>query len=71
MGLIYKGTPVAIVNKLNQQVQQIMALPEVRQMMMNIGFEPWTGSPQDLERIIATEYAKWGEVVKTAGMTAQ
>lgn len=66
-----KGTPVAIVNKLNQQVQQIMALPEVRQMMMNIGFEPWTGSPQDLERIIATEYAKWGEVVKTAGMTAQ
>ncbi|MES2384443.1 MAG: Bug family tripartite tricarboxylate transporter substrate binding protein [Polaromonas sp.] len=66
-----KGTSAAVVNKLNQQVQQIMAQPEVRQKMMTIGFEPWNGSPKDLERTIASEYAKWGEVVKASGMTAQ
>jgi tripartite-type tricarboxylate transporter receptor subunit TctC len=66
-----KGTPPAVVTKLNQQIQQVMAQPEVRKMMMSIGFEPWIGTPRDLERTIATEYAKWGEVVKTSGMTAQ
>jgi tripartite-type tricarboxylate transporter receptor subunit TctC len=66
-----KGTPPEVVNKLNQQLLQIMELPEVRQKMLTIGFEPWNGSPKYLERVIASEYAKWGEVVTASGMTAQ
>jgi tripartite-type tricarboxylate transporter receptor subunit TctC len=66
-----KGTPEAIVNKLNQQVRQIVALPEVRQKLLAISFEPASGSPKELDRLIQDEYAKWGEVVKTAGMTPQ
>jgi tripartite-type tricarboxylate transporter receptor subunit TctC len=66
-----KGTPDAVVNKLNQQVREILAQPEVRNKLLAIAFDPWHGSPAELQRTVVAEYAKWGEVVKTSGMTAQ
>ena len=66
-----KGTPEAIINKLNHQVREILAQPEIRAKLMAIAFDPWHGSPAELQRTVATEYAKWGDVVKTSGMTAQ
>ena len=66
-----KGTPEAIVRKLNQQIRQIVLIPEIQQKLMSLGFEPASGSPQELDQQIHAEYAKWGEVVKNAGMTPQ
>jgi tripartite-type tricarboxylate transporter receptor subunit TctC len=66
-----KGTPAPIVAKLNAQLRQIMAKPDVRDKMLALGFEPSTGSPQEFAREIQSEYAKWGAVVKSAGLTAQ
>jgi tripartite-type tricarboxylate transporter receptor subunit TctC len=66
-----KDTPDAVVKKLNQQVQQILAMPEVKQKLLAVGFEPWQGTPQHLQKTITAEYAKWGDVVRTSGMQAQ
>ncbi|MGC4396435.1 Bug family tripartite tricarboxylate transporter substrate binding protein [Hydrogenophaga sp. T2] len=66
-----KGTPDAVVNKLNAQVQQILAMPHIRDKLLGIGFEPWPGSAKQLTETVATEYAKWGEVVRAAGMQPQ
>ncbi len=66
-----KGTPEAIVMKLNQQVATILALPEIRGKLSTIGFEPAPGTAKALEKTIASEYAKWGDVVRTSGMVAQ
>lgn len=66
-----KGTPPAIIAKLNEQVRQVLARPEIKQKLLAIGFEPWQGSPKDLERTIASEYDKWGEVVRSSGMSAK
>ena len=66
-----KGTPQPIVQKLNQQLQQIMEIPEIRQKLQSLGFEPWGGSSNDLERTIRSDYVKWGQVIKSAGMTAE
>lgn len=63
-----KGTPPAIVAKLNEQIKQVLARPEIKQKLLTIGFEPWYGSPKALERTIASEYDKWGEVVRAAGL---
>ena len=65
-----KGTPAAIVAKLNEQVRQVLARPEIKQKLLTIGFEPWPGSPKELERTIAFEYDKWGGVVRSAGLSA-
>jgi tripartite-type tricarboxylate transporter receptor subunit TctC len=66
-----KGTPDAVVRKLNSQVQQVLAMPEIKQKLLKIGFEPAYSSPQQLAGTVAREYAKWGEVVRAAGMQAQ
>jgi tripartite-type tricarboxylate transporter receptor subunit TctC len=66
-----KGTPQPIVKKLNQQLQQVLEKPEVRQKLLSIGFEPSGGTPNDLMRTIQTDYAKWGQIIKAAGMTPQ
>jgi tripartite-type tricarboxylate transporter receptor subunit TctC len=63
-----KGTPNAVVNKLNAQMQQVLATPQIQQRLLNVGFEPWTSSPQQLTQHVATEYAKWGDVVRAAGL---
>lgn len=65
-----KSTPPEIVAKLNEQVRQVLARPEIKQKLLTIGFEPWSGSPKDLARTIASEYDKWGEVVRSSGMSA-
>jgi len=66
-----RGMPDAIANKLNQQVRQVLEQPEIRQKLLAIGFEPWYSSPQELQHIIITEYAKWGKVARDAGMVPQ
>jgi tripartite-type tricarboxylate transporter receptor subunit TctC len=69
--VVPKGTPEPIVRKLNQQLQQVLAKPQVRDKLLSIGFEPWPGTPQFMQKTVATEYAKWGEVVRTSGMQPQ
>lgn len=66
-----KGTPEAVVNKLNAQVQQVLAMPHIQQRLISIGFEPWPGTPKQLTQTVATEFAKWGDVVRAAGMEPQ
>jgi tripartite-type tricarboxylate transporter receptor subunit TctC len=66
-----KGTPEPIIKKLNEQLRQIMAMPEIREKLSGLGFEPTSGTPKDLDRLIQSDYAKWGAVVKEAGLVAQ
>lgn len=63
-----KGTPPEIVNKLNTQLAKILAMPSVKERLLTLGFEPDASSPARFDQSIRTEYAKWGEVVKQAGI---
>jgi tripartite-type tricarboxylate transporter receptor subunit TctC len=66
-----KGMPAPIVQKLNAQLQQILKMPEISKKLETLGFEPWPGTPQFMQKTVAAEYTKWGEVVRTSGMTAK
>lgn len=66
-----KGTPEAIITKLNEQIRQVMAMPEIKDKLSNLGFEPISSSPDEFNRLIQSDHAKWGEVVKQAGMMAK
>jgi tripartite-type tricarboxylate transporter receptor subunit TctC len=66
-----KGTPMPIVTKLNGQLIQIMQMPEVRDKLITLGFEPLTDSPKEFEALIKREHAQWGKVVKDSGMVAE
>jgi tripartite-type tricarboxylate transporter receptor subunit TctC len=69
--VVPNGTPEPIVRKLNAQLEQVLAMPQVRDKLLAIGFEPWPGTPQFMQKTVATEYAKWGEVVRESGIQAQ
>ena len=65
-----KGTPPEIVAALARATQKVMNLPETRARMMQLGLDPRTMGPDELREFMKTEKAKWGQVIRAAGITA-
>ena len=63
-----RGTPQAVVDRLNAEVTKILAQPEARQRLLQIGFEPAGGTPQELAAFETSEREKWGPLIKAAGL---
>jgi tripartite-type tricarboxylate transporter receptor subunit TctC len=68
-GLVVKrGTPDAIVTRLNEATNKALAKPSVREAFAKIAAEPAGGSPAEFDALIKSEIAHWGKVVKDAGI---
>jgi tripartite-type tricarboxylate transporter receptor subunit TctC len=65
------GTPRPIVNKINQVLMDYLRRPEVQDRLTAFAIEPLTSTPDELEKHIASEIAKWAQVVKDAGITPE
>jgi tripartite-type tricarboxylate transporter receptor subunit TctC len=61
-----KGTPVAIVNKLSQEIAKAMALPDVREKLEAQGFQAASDTPDQFDRYLRAETAKWAKVAHDA-----
>jgi len=62
------GTPREIVARLNQELLRIVQMPEVRERLAAIGMEPAGSTPEQLGAEIRAEVARWGPVLKRAGI---
>jgi tripartite-type tricarboxylate transporter receptor subunit TctC len=63
------GTPPAIVAKLNAELNDAVAMNDVRARMRDIGMIPvGAGSPKELAEFLQSEIARWGKVVEDAGI---
>ena len=58
------GTPAAIVNRLNAEVQKVVAQPEVKARMEALGLEYTPNSPAQFAEFQKAEQAKWAKVIK-------
>jgi len=63
-----KGTPKAIIDKLNAAANEALKDPQLRDLMLSQGNEIGGGSPADFAALIKSESAKWGAVVKLANI---
>jgi tripartite-type tricarboxylate transporter receptor subunit TctC len=63
-----KKTPPEIIAKLNQEINALLAEPEVRKRFVELGGEPVIGTPEAFGATIAAETDKWEKVVKFAGL---
>ena len=63
-----KGTPKAIIDKLNAAANEALKDPQLRELMLSQGNEIGGGSPAEFAALIKSESAKWGAVVKTANI---
>ena len=69
-GIFAPGTaPVAIVNRLSDELQQSLQEPDVREKILNTANEPWIISSNDLRTHLRGEIEKWGRIVKATGTT--
>ena len=62
------GTPPEIVNKLNAEIAKVMKDPELRKAFDAAGVEPDPSTPQAMSEYMVQEMARWGKVVKEAGI---
>lgn len=62
------GTPKAIVNKLNAEINTILKMPDVRTKLEAAGIDIQGGTPQEYAALIKSDLAKWSKVVKEAGI---
>jgi len=62
------GTPEEIVDLLQRQVARIVALPDVKERLTALGFEPVADTPEQFGALIKVEMAKWGKVVREANI---
>ncbi|HSV52339.1 MAG TPA: tripartite tricarboxylate transporter substrate-binding protein [Burkholderiaceae bacterium] len=65
-----KGTPPQVIARLNVSMNKVLAQPEVRQRLLDLGFEPAGGSAVRLRAFTWAERKKWEPLIKAAGMRA-
>ena len=66
-----KGTPPAIVARMNSVANEVLADPAVKKRLSEMGATPLGGSSQQLAEHLAAETEKWGRVVREARIQTQ
>jgi len=61
-------TPRSILHQISRDVARVLELPEVRQQMQAMSFEPAPTTPEEYDRILRNLIAIFSKVVKAAGL---
>ena len=69
--LVPKGTPGAIVMKMNSEIARALERADVKERYANVGIEPVSSTPQHLAALIKSESAKFAKLIKDAGIKAE
>lgn len=62
-----RGTPRAIVARVNREIARIVQAPDVRERLTSQGFDPVGNTPDAFGKYLRSESAKWAKVVKQSG----
>ena len=65
------GTPKAVIARLNAEINAALKLPEVRAKLELAGVDIQGGTPEEYAALIKSDLAKWGKVVKDAGIAPE
>ena len=65
------GTPKPIIAFLHREIVRTMALPDVRERLDVLGFEPVASTPDEFVQHAKLEFAKWAKVIHTSNIKAQ
>jgi len=61
------ATPAPVVERLNTELNSIITFPPVVERMRAEGADPMSGTPRAFAQFIASEMAKWAEVIRVSG----
>ena len=63
-----KNTPKPIIEKLNKEINAILAEPAIKARLIELGGEPLIGPPEAFGKMIVEETEKWKKVIEGAGI---
>ena len=69
--LVPAGTSKEIVTVLHREIAGIIALPDMKQRLATLGFEPVASTPEEFAKRIGTEIETWSKVIRAANIKAQ
>ena len=64
-------TPAEVIERLNQEANAVLAMPEVRRRLLEVGVEARGSTPEALRDLLASEVEKWREVIEKARIERQ
>jgi tripartite-type tricarboxylate transporter receptor subunit TctC len=65
------GTPKQIIAFLHREIVDITALPDIRERLAVLGFDPVASTPQEFVQHAKVEFAKWAKVIHASHIKAQ
>jgi len=65
------ATPPEVIARLNAALREVIAQPDVKQKLLDLGIEARAGSPEELKARLVDDIAKWTKVIEQAGIPKQ
>ena len=65
------GTPKAIVERLAAETQKAINESDIKERFNQIGIIPVGNTPEQAQKFLDEEVAKWGKVISAAGVKAE
>jgi tripartite-type tricarboxylate transporter receptor subunit TctC len=62
------GTPAPVVQALNKEIVAALAAPDLRDRLISIGFDIFTGTPEEFARFMKNDMTRVANVIKSAGI---
>ncbi len=66
--VVPRGVPVAVVNRLNREIGEILKIPEVQSRLDSQGAEPVGGTPGKFAALIKSDTAKYAKLLRDVGL---
>lgn len=60
--------PVPMVKRLNEELNAVLALPDVREILAREGAAPQPSTPEEFRSLIRSDVARWTQLIKDAGI---
>lgn len=61
------GTPKAIIDRLNTEINKVLALPDIVQKLDNQALDPWPSTPEEFSAHMKADFEKYAKLIKLTG----
>ena len=69
--IVPAGVPRDVINKLNREINAVLAMPDVREKILATGLMPVGGTAEQFDALIRSEMVRWAKVIKARGIKAE
>jgi tripartite-type tricarboxylate transporter receptor subunit TctC len=69
--VVPSGTPKPVIDLLYREVIKVMAMPDTREKLAGMGFDPVGSTPEEFDVWMRRELTRWGQVIRDANISMQ